>query len=361
MARKGENIYKRKDGRWEGRWIVSYDKTGKAKYASVYARSYTEVRKKLAERKKSGHIYRPQSKSTLSECADEWLETIKHSKKESTYAKYYSVYHKHIHPIFGDRKPSNITAESVEKLLHDKLKSGLSPRTVQGIKAIFLLLMNYAYPIFNASLANITIKQEWREMRVFSTDEQKRLCNYLKQDMDPCKLGIYICLFTGLRIGEICALQWKNINTDDMTLKVEATMQRIRNDKAREPKTKVIISPPKSQRSCRTIPLPNALVDILRKYECSSDFYVLTGNENYVEPRTLQYRFNRCLLRAGIDHANFHCTRHSFATRCIEAGMDIKSLSEILGHSSINVTMSRYVHSSMDWKRENMEKLSELL
>ena len=170
-----------------------------------------------------------------------------------------------------------------------------------------------------------------------------------------------ICLYTGIRIGELCALQWDDISLEKKTLHIQKTMLRIQTDDENQ-KTKVVITPPKSSCSVRTIPVQDILVEYLARFEEGPDAYLLTGSaEKYIEPRTMQNRFKSVLNKCGIHSANFHALRHTFATRCVEAGFDVKSLSEILGHSSVNITLNRYVHPTMEMKRSNMNRLSEFL
>lgn len=199
-------------------------------------------------------------------------------------------------------------------------------------------------------------------MRVLSNNEQKCLCQYLCANLNLLNVGVLLCLFTGLRIGEICALRWDSISLDDCTIHVQRTMQRIQTPEGSERKTKIIITTPKSNCSLRTIPLPAYLVGVLSQFDHTPNGYVLTGDNNtFIEPRTMQNHFKRILSCCSINDANFHALRHTFATRCIELGIDVKTLSEILGHASVTITMNRYVHPSLEMKRNSMERLSTLL
>lgn len=185
---------------------------------------------------------------------------------------------------------------------------------------------------------------------------------YILDNPEPCNIGILVCLFTGLRIGEICALRWEDISLSEQTIYIHQTLQRIQNLSDNVPKTKIIITTPKSACSIRTIPLPDELYNILIKHQKASVGYLLTNDDNkFVEPRTLQNKFKKILKDIRITDTNFHTLRHTFATRCIELGFDIKSLSEILGHATVNITMNRYVHPTLEMKKENMQKLSYFL
>lgn len=171
-----------------------------------------------------------------------------------------------------------------------------------------------------------------------------------------------MCMYTGMRIGEVCALKWKDILLDEHCIFIESTMQRLKSDNKEFAKTEVIITSPKSNSSTRTIPIPDNLYEILKKHRCSGEAYLLTGNSlRFLEPRTLQNHFKSALKICGINDANFHALRHTFATRCVEIGFDVKSLSEILGHASVNITLNKYVHPSMELKQKNMNRISDLL
>ncbi|MBP1546036.1 MAG: site-specific integrase [Oscillospiraceae bacterium] len=363
MSRKGENIYKRKDGRWEGRYIYSYDKNGHAKYRSVYAHSYTEVKTKLSQIDKKEFVTSclPHNPILQNICG-EWLSTVKFKNKQSTYCKYSNVCNNHILPALGYYPINKITTYQIEVFISELTQKDLSAKSIKDIFGVVKRIFQYAescsYQII-CNLSVISVNNEYKEMRVFSLQEQKCFVNYLLKDMDLCKLGIYICLFTGIRIGELCALTLNDIDFENKTISINKTMQRIQTPDT-ETKTSIIITKPKSRSSARIIPLPEFLIEMLCEH-CNKNekaAFLLSGSsEKYVEPRYMQYFFAKCVSECGIEKANFHCLRHTFATRCVEAGFEIKSLSEILGHSSVNITLNRYVHSSMDLKRENMKKI----
>ncbi|MBP3856662.1 MAG: site-specific integrase, partial [Ruminiclostridium sp.] len=169
--------------------------------------------------------------------------------------------------------------------------------------------------------------------------------------------GIAVCLYTGIRIGELCAMQWKDIDLEKRTLTVKKTIQRIQTPDNTK-RTKLVITEPKSQSSIRIIPIPECLAEKLGSYVGNEDDYILSGTSKPVEPRTMQNRFARILKNANLPSLHFHSLRHAFATKCIALGFDVKTLSEILGHSSIELTLNRYVHSSMDRKKACMDKLT---
>lgn len=374
MSRRGTNIYKRKDGRWEARFIKYYDETGKARYGYLYARSYREVRQKLLHafsapfEISAPSKFKKRSGAPYSYWLDRWLE-MKHSKnKSSTYVRYKNHVENHIRPALGNYPAGKISTALLEAFIRDKLETGrldglggLSPKTVADIllivKGAFLLAGSEGVPL-SCSLERITVGQRSDDMRVLTVSEEKRLLKVLLQDMDQSKLGVYLCLFTGLRIGELCALKWENISLTEGTIKITRTMQRLQIKESKGTcKTQIMITPPKTMRARRTIPLPGFLTEVLRHFSEDGDCYLLTGKAKvFLEPRTMQNHFKQYARTCGIE-ANFHALRHTFTTRCMEAGFDIKTLSDILGHSSVKITLDRYMHPSMELKKSNMEKL----
>lgn len=375
MARTGENIYKRKDGRWEARYISSYDEFGKAKYKYLYGKTYREAKEKLVNAQSQSVKYERNEKSTgkYGYWLDEWLQTKRISVKDSSYIRYRNLISKHISPYLGNYPISKISTELMQKYAHDQLtngrlngKGGLSPKTMTDIFVVIKESFKYAQAkdvVTQCSFEHIVFKKNIQEMRVLNRNEEQRLLSVLLDDIDRYKIGVFLCLYTGIRIGELCALQWKDVSLSDKTVKIERTMQRLQNKEVNSPtKTTVIVTEPKSNCAKRTIPLPDFVIDALIPFTASQNAYVLSGScKSYVEPRTMQNHFKNYLEAGCICDANFHSLRHTFATRCVEVGFDIKSLSEILGHSSVKITLDKYVHSSMELKRNNMEKLKPLI
>lgn len=374
MSRKGENIYKRKDGRWEGRYIKSRTPAGKAIYGYVYAKTYRDAKEKLHKAVSYSHL--PKVDSTISpdlfaSVAAEWFDNIKPQIKESTGNKYQNLLNSYILPIYGEKPLEAITYDFIETQCNNLLLSGgkngtgLSPKTVADVLSVIRNILKFAMrkdKYVPCDGRAIQVKQISKGMRVLSKSEQEKLCQYLFLEPDPYNIGILICLFTGLRIGEICALRWEDISFSEQTLFVHNTLQRVQNKTGTGSKTKIVITTPKSSCSIRTIPMPDSLLKILASHRMSAVGYLLTNSETkFVEPRTMQNRFKKALKQSGIEPANFHAIRHTFATRCIELGFDVKSLSEILGHATVNITMNRYVHPTLELKKENMRKLSSLL
>lgn len=377
MPRRGENIYKRKDGRWEGRYIKGYS-SGKANYGYVYASTYSEVKQKLTNAKTEIAVLDKQEKSTGSQkdspsfeaVSSEWLGAIRPHIKASSYVKYVNSLNAYLVPAFASKAIESISRSDVSLLCTELTQrggirsKGLSPKTVTDTLSILRSIFDFAVDEKNLSVANISgvsVKAAYSTLRVLSGNEQERLEAVLREDLSPCNLGILLCLYTGIRLGEVCSLTWNDISTSEQTIAVNKTMQRIQRFEGKGKKTEVVISSPKSECSIRTIPLPDSISRVLEQERKQNNAYVLTGiSGKYIEPRTMENRFKKVLKKARIEDANFHALRHTFATRCIELGFDIKSLSEILGHASVNITLNRYVHPSMELKQKNMNMLSDI-
>lgn len=374
MPRKGENIYKRKDGRWEGRYIKRYNTNGKAVYGYVYEHSYTKVKRKLRDAI-SSNLDESKSSASISFNAlfDSWLDNKKEAVKESTYVQYERIVEKHLRLHWGMLNVTDFLDQLVEQYI-DQLQAkgrldgngGLSSKSINDIAVVLKSVIRYA----QRHGINIPSSLQWpakmktkkKQFKVLLLEDQRKLVGYLTDNIDLEKVAILLSLFCGLRIGEICALKWEDINLEYSVLSVRNTLQRIKcNDPLSSHKTKVIITSPKSDCSIRDIPIPDFLVECLKKFAASPSSFVLTGDEHrYVEPRTMQYRFKRILLTCELEPLNFHALRHTFATRCVELEFEIKSLSEVLGHSTVSITLNRYVHPSFETKKQNMQKLAVL-
>lgn len=371
MPRKGENIYKRKDGRWEGRYIKSKTAAGTTSYGYCYGKSYKEVKEKLTLKKAFCEI-EPSGRSemhTFSKYCTEWLYLRKSKVDESSYVKYLSMIEKHIIPGLGKVKITEITSIVIEEFSQMLLtEKELSPKTVKDILVVLRSVISYTDKNSCVELKDIEItypKESKKEMRVLSPEEQRHFVSFLMSDLDIFKIGTLIALVTGVRLGELCALRWRDVSFKDKTIRIASTMQRIKNTgQNAETKTKVVITDPKSDTSSRIIPITGFALSLFRMLYhpgCTADSFVLTGREDkYVEPRVLQYHMGVYCKECGLSDVHFHTLRHSFATRCVETGFEIKSLSGILGHSNTKITLDRYVHSSLELKRANMMKLEAI-
>lgn len=288
---------------------------------------------------------------------NEWLEDQRTYQKYSTYSLYCNIVQNHIIPDLGECDIDELTTDKIqayalEKIDHGSLvdDKGLSVRFVKDIIGV----------IASTSKKELNIKLPYtppKQIDIFEKEDQIKLMNHLHSHMCPKNLGIMLCMHTGIRIGELCALKWSDINLDTRTIKIEKTMIRTYT---KADGSKLRITPPKSRSSVRIIPLNSTIsysVNLMQNSE--DDTYVLTGTKRYIEPNKYRLYYNKMLKRLGIKHLKFHCLRHTFATRCIECGCDYKSLSQILGHSNVSVTMNLYVHPQMEMKRKCVEMLAD--
>lgn len=312
----------------------------------------------------------PEPWQMINVLAKQWLEYSRLGLTESSYIKYRNLLKNHIIPELGQIAISDLSTQCVTDFAAKKLKEGrkdqkggLSEKTVRDILTIVHSICNYANRIELITPCRfdlIKLRCREKEVRTLNQEERNELENFLFQDESLVKTGILLSLFMGLRIGEVCALRKGNILYKEEILQIRFTMQRIQNpDKTNMKKTKIIVTEPKTEKAVRDIPIPDFLLGRLYVlWDLPDDAYILTGTaEKFIEPRTLENIFKRYLKECNMPDINYHALRHTFATRCIEAGFDIKSLSEILGHANVNITLNRYVHSSLEQKRENMKKL----
>lgn len=361
MSKRGDSIYLRKDGLWEARYVKEIDINGKKKYGSVYAHSHREAKAKRQDAMDHILLYqRPPStrKITVKDLAQEWLLVNCNRLKPSSVQRYQGFLKNHIEPVLGSVPVLYLTTVMLHQFAANRLEAGLAPQTVNAILTVIHSILKYGNRQYQLPLPEIIyLSNEKKEMRVLSLDEQKKMVNYLRMDTDIYKLGVLVALYTGIRIGELCALKWEDIDGD--SIKIRRTMQRLQ--KMSGTGTEMFIGTPKTKTSVRTIPIPSFLkeiIDTFRKPELADAYFLARHSKEVIEPRTMQYRFKRYLKEAGIEKANFHALRHTFATRCVEAGFEIKSLSEILGHANVQTTLNKYVHSSFALKQSNMELLT---
>ena len=294
---------------------------------------------------------------TVKDIFSTFLQEKRDEVKESTYERYRFLIYRHILPDLGSLSVHDITCELLNtylKHLHMNgridHKGGLSAKTVMDIRSLLMCVLKEYCEGHKLYIP----KSYKKEIQVFTLKEQRALEVYLHEHMDTFALSVLLTLYTGIRIGELCALQWKDIDTENHCIHIHRTLMRIHEQNS----TRIIITEPKTFSSSRVIPCPSFLASLLFQYSKDRQAYVLTGTSVYMEPRACHRHYTKLLKDAGIVHHTFHALRHTFATRCIEKGVDVKSLSEILGHSDITVTLQRYVHPTMEQKKKEVEKLS---
>lgn len=245
-----------------------------------------------------------------------------------------------------------------EKLNSGRLsnKKGLSLKTVKDI-------MTVTKSCLNSAMKNDIIKRKTfdykfpknipsKKIEIFSHAEHFKLFQYINSNLDEKSLGILISLLCGLRIGEVCGLKWCDIDFENEILSVNRTVQRIYIKKTISSESKIIISSPKTASSFRNIPLSKHLIKIMKKLRKNNNFYIISGNRNFIEPRIYRKYYYSILSSLNISKLSFHSLRHTFATQAIELGTDYKTVAEILGHSSINTTLNLYVHPKMEHKKK---------
>ena len=304
----------------------------------------------------------------------EWLDYQKNRCKQTTYAVYYSNVHAYIIPYFKNVLITEINSEIILRFSlflkqngRRNCFGGLKPATVNNILTVLNQIIKFTENEFNIHFHKLVIlylKQPRAEFSIIPRYAWNKLQNYLIKENSEIGFGILVGMYTGIRIGELCALQWQDIREDGV-ININKTVQRIKDvdyfSGYSKCKTKVIIERPKTISSIRYIPLSSYLIDMSLKFRKDNENFVITGTPKYMEPRTLQYKFKHILNELSLPYHSFHILRHTFATYCMEANVDIKSLSELLGHSSVKTTLSIYIHSSMELKREYMNSIAREL
>ncbi len=300
-----------------------------------------------------------------------WLENyIQPSSKQRTYTRYCEIVTQHIVPGLGRYNLDELTPLSLQCFVTELMNcgnlrtgKGLSPNSVNAIITVVQNSLKTAYALgYMKHYTADKIKRPKageKKVECFSSAEQKKMEEYIK-DRDRAKLfGVVLCLYTGLRIGELLALEWTDIDFTKGELRVTKTCYDGRN---KEGIFGRITDTPKTQASVRTIPLPKQIMPLLRDVKKKSrSIYIVSGGEKCVSIRSYQRTFAALQKKLGIQHRGFHSLRHTFATRALECGMDVKTLSEILGHKNPTVTLNRYAHSLMEHKKEMMNRLGKLL
>ena len=360
MSRRGENIYKRRDGRYEGRYVTGKDISGKTQYGYIYGMKYNDVKHRLLEKKKE---------LTKSQCAkfasgfkfSEWVRqwqiiNLRSRIKTSTEQTYYFLLSWYIMPVLGSMNIESIDTDTVVKLLTEMRDKGYAAATINMTLRLLSSILKAAVDselILKNPCRSIKYgKQQTKtEQRALSVEEQKVL-------EDSGELFIYLGLYTGMRVGEICGLKWSDIDWENRTITVNRTVQR---EKQWKEKSRLVAGSPKTESSFRVIPLAEILCSELKKKYSDSNVFIMGKGERPCDPRTLERKLKKITEKAGIDDIHFHSLRHTFATRMISAGIDVKTTSSLLGHSSIKTTLEIYTHSNLDMKKEAIKKLSEVI
>ena len=303
--------------------------------------------------------------ATIREISGMWKEDKRKYVKYSSFAAYALILETHILPAFGDR--TEIHENDVQAFALQKLQEGLSPKSVKDMLAVLKMVIRFGEKLgyFSHEEWHIRfpLRQGCQAPDILDTVQYKTILKYVGTHVTLRNLGIYICLSTGMRIGEICGLRWDDIDTDSGMIRVRRTVERIYVPEGGRKHTELIIGPPKTRNSVRDIPMTSNLLEMVLPFKEASDgqSYVLTNSRRPTEPRTYRAYYRKLLEDLGIPHLKFHGLRHSFATRCIESNSDYKTVSVLLGHSNISTTLNLYVHPNMEQKRRCIDRMFKTL
>lgn len=364
MARKGRNIYKRRDGRWEGRKLYpkEYERKG---YISFYGHTYKEVKEKMDNYRFAPVGSDRQSEMTVREMIRIWFCDNQSKWKDSTKYRYQFLFVRYIQPEWGEMACKELQNKLFLEFANTH--GDLSESYLKDIFGIIIRSCRYMNTMYGAHFPQLQVvrknHQYAREAQKSDSPISRKSMQCLERYLlihledDTC-VGILIAMYTGLRIGELCALRWEDLDLEQGVLYVRTTLQRVGRLESGG-QTEIQISTPKSFSSQRKIPLPDILVSCLQGRAHAGEEFVVKGRyKAYAEPRTLQYRFQAILKNCGLEPFHFHMLRHHFASTCLMQGFDFKSLSELLGHSNIQTTLNIYVHSDDARKKALMSRFS---
>lgn len=367
MARHGENIRKRKDGRWEGRYIKGRKPDRTAVWGYIYGHTYMEVKKELTARKNDLQTYTLSGNNlTFSELSQNWESSISLGVKISTAAHYRYTLQRYILPVLGAYQLRELNEQILEQGLlqiiapKDHSHKSLAHSMARECLLLVRRICRYAAHLHLMRPMEIQIKlpkPRPAQNNVLSPSEQQCVQRFVSCAPTPRKVGLLLMMQMGLRIGEVCGLQWGDFDLKKGVLSVKRTIKRIYVEKS---KTMVLVQSPKTQSSARQIPIPASILQLLKQLGTgySPDEWFLSGNiRKPVEPRCYRKSLRGYLRQAHVPAVHPHALRHTFATTCLQAGCNIKTLSELLGHASSDVTMKRYVHTCWEWKRTEMNRI----
>ena len=379
MARRGENIYKRRDGRYEGRYVLGRTKGGRTKFGYVYGYQYGEVKDKLLLIKAT--LIRRRGPNALcgeafGEWAEEWWKRELTGRiKASSWQTYRNILSRHLAPALGKCRLGEITAETIGALIRKLEVQGLAGSTIRGIVRMLNSILRGAEEeglIAQNPCRRVRIpSKEAEKQRVLTRKEQRAL---QEKAREAGEIPTLLSLYTGMRLGEICGLKWEDVNWEQGTIQVRRTVQRLGSRCRDAPgecaasfrgsrRTALHVDTPKSASAVRVMPVPRFLLEMLREMQVvqaeRGEGEYIFGGKRPAEPRTVQRRFQGLARKAGITGVHFHSLRHSFATRLLELGTDMKTVSELMGHSSVRTTLEFYAHSLIESQRQAMDRLTE--
>lgn len=305
------------------------------------------------------------NKKRISEVITLWKADKKQYVKKSSFSAYTLLIENHLQPVFGDQ--FIIEETDVQNFVFQKLESGLSHKTIKDILIVLKMILKFGakhkwldYTPFDIQFPT---EREKHNIEVLSRADQKKIMSYIHEHFTFRNLGVYICLSAGMRIGEVCALTWEDIDTDNGVISVNRTIQRIYVIEEGNRRTELILDTPKTKNSIREIPISKDLLRILKPFKkiVNPSFFVLTNDAKPTEPRTYRSYYKNLMKELNMPELKFHGLRHSFATRCIESNCDYKTVSVLLGHSNISTTLNLYVHPNMEQKKKAIEQMFKAL
>lgn len=377
MCRKGENIRKRKDGRWEARYIKWRDSDGKIHYGSLYGNSYREVKdkrnRKIAELPGYGRSVRTPGtltyQATLETVAQHWKKSIRYTIKDSTFSNYEAILKNQLLPEFGNVQVRRLTNQQIRQFIFLKKEQGFSAGTLHVITSVLRNILNFAAKegIYTSEPIHYPhIAGEGKEIKIMPLSDYQKLEKFLIENISEFHFGLLLCMHTGIRVGELSGLRWEDVDFVQHKIQIKRTVIRIKNldhipnpETGKIPKTCLYIGPPKTEHSNREIPLPDKLLFYAKRFQKDGNSYILTGTEKCMEPRIIQRKYAALLKECEILPMKIHALRHQFSCRWVEHGFDTKSLSEILGHTSVRTTLDLYVHIQAETKRQYMNQMME--
>lgn len=356
MAKKGENIYKRKDGRFEARFPKERDEYNRIiKYGFVYGKTYTEVKLKREEALKN--FEKTVNKNKILKCYFNnemlmWLSYKEAYLKRSSYYNYQATIRAKILPFFNKLKLRDVNRELLLRFIQHLKAEGLSNKRIKDICIIVKQFLKYKG-------INVVVELPKNKRSLLETLNKQEI-SFLKENLinsdDIKEFAIIFVLYTGLRIGELCALKWKNIDLENKLIYIDSTLTRVKSENSKY-NTQVTVEPPKTDTSIRKIPIHEGLITYLKKFKTNDDNYFLTSNSYFLSTNKYYYFYKNTLKKYKFKKYNFHILRHTFATTALTNGMDVKSLSEILGHASVKITLERYVHIRFEEKIKQINLL----
>lgn len=298
---------------------------------------------------------------TFKQISTLWKDEKRNFVKRSTMSAYILILENHLLPIFGEME--QIEEQQVQTFVINKLNAGLSQKSVKDMLIVLKMVTRYGAKHGSFSHPDWDIKypteQSSKELPVLSISHQRKLMTHVTENFTFKNLGVLLCLHSGMRIGEVCALKWKDIDVANGVIFVSKTLERLYVVDGDHKHTELVVSTPKTKNSHREIPMTKELIRLIKPLKAivNSDFYVLTNESKPTEPRTYRNYYKKLLKSLDIPEIKFHGLRHSFATRCIESQCDYKTVSVILGHANIATTLNLYVHPNMEQKKKCLDKM----